>query len=49
MLIWNWKGWSGSVAFALVNLAAAAWFLLDYALRRPAENSRGGANPSQNS
>lgn len=34
-MIVNWKGFSGGIAFAIVNLALGAWFLLDYALRRP--------------
>jgi hypothetical protein len=45
MLVINWKGWSGSVVFALINLAVAAWFLLDYALRKPAS----GAPPADQS
>jgi hypothetical protein len=45
MLIFNWKGWSGSVVFALVNFSAGAWFLLDYALRRQPTNAN-AADPS---
>jgi hypothetical protein len=34
-MIMNWKGFTLGVAFAIANLAIGAWFLLDYALRKP--------------
>jgi hypothetical protein len=44
MLIFNWKGWSGSVVFAMVNLSVGAWFLLDYALRSSASQPASAPN-----
>ena len=43
----NWKGFSLGVAFAIVNLALGAWFLLDYALRRPVNSTAENHAPSQ--
>ena len=42
-MIVNWKGFSVGIAFAVVNLAVGAWFLLDYALRRQKDAAVTGA------
>jgi Flp pilus assembly protein TadB len=48
-MIMNWKGFSLGVVFAIINLTLGAWFLLDYALRRPARVSVADHAPSQSS